>query len=99
MPIHSKKQRFTTTNISNAPEYNGVYILYRYKKLIYIGKAEGQNGIKDRLQDAQRDKHCKGKATSFQIEKCKDPFKREKQLLEEYYRIHGKLPRCNRRKG
>jgi excinuclease UvrABC nuclease subunit len=99
MPIRSKKQRFTTTNINNAPECNGVYAIWRYNELIYIGKAEGEKGIRSRLQIAQRDKRRRGKATSFQIEKNDKPLERETQLLEEYQRLHGKLPRYNKRIG
>lgn len=98
MPIRGKKQRFTDTNISNAPECDGVYGVYKYKELTYIGKSEGKNGIKGRLQAAQRDRRGKG-ATSFQVERCKDAAEREKQLLEQHKKAHGKLPRYNDRIG
>lgn len=99
MPIRGKKQRFTDTNISKTPEYDGVYGIHRYRELIYIGKGEGKSGIKGRLQAAQRDKRGKGNATSFQVEKCKDASTREKQLLEQYEELHGRLPRYNDRIG
>jgi len=99
MPIRGKKRRFTNINISNAPECDGVYGIYRYQKLIYIGKGEGKDGIKSRLQAAQQDKRGRGKATSFCVEKCKKPSEREKQLLKQYRKLHGKLPRYNDKVG
>ena len=95
----SKKQRFTENNVSNAPTKPGIYILTTYGEVTYIGKGEGNGGIKSRLQAAQRDTRKKGKATSFQMERCKQPSEREKQLLEQHLKRYGKLPRHNRRIG
>lgn len=100
MPIRGKKQRFVDTNISSAPDCKGVYSLTRYGETIYVGKGEGTGGIKSRLQAAKRGNTRGGrKATSFQVECCKDPSKREKQLLEQYKRECGTLPRYNDRIG
>lgn len=98
MPIRGKKQRFTNINISNAPICDGVYGIYKYNELLYIGKGEGKNGIKGRLQAAKRDRRGK-EATSFQVERCKDAAWREEQLLKQYKKLHGKLPRYNDRLG
>jgi len=99
MPIRGKKRRFTNTNISNAPECDGIYGIWRNNELTYIGKSEGNSGIKSRLRAAQRDKRCRGNATSFQVERCQDPSEREKQLLKQYKKLHGKLPHYNDRVG
>lgn len=99
MPIRGRKRRFTDTNISDAPQCDGVYGIYRNKELIYIGKGEGKSGVKSRLQAAHQDKRGKGNATSFQFEKSKDASGREKRLLEQYKKAHGKLPRYNDRVG
>lgn len=98
MPIRGKKQRFTDTSISNAPECDGVYGIWRNNELMYIGQSGGNSGVKSRLQAARRDKRGKG-ATSFQVERCKDPSEREKQLLKQYKKLHGGLPRYNDRIG
>lgn len=98
MPIRGKKQRFTDTNISNAPNSDGVYGIYRGRELIYIGKGEGKDGIKGRLKAAKRDTRGK-EATSFQVEKSKDAAWREEQVLKQYKRLHGKLPRYNDKVG
>ena len=98
MPIRGKKQRFTDTNIGNAPNSDGIYGIYRGKELIYIGKGEGKNGIKGRLQASKRDSRGK-EATSFQVEKSKNAARREEQLLEQHKKLHGKLPRYNDKIG
>ena len=100
MPIRSKKHRFTNRNISNSPSDIGVYTLSEYSEMIYIGRGGGAGGIKTRLQAAKRgDTRGGRKATSYQVERCKDPAKREKQLLAQYKKKHGKLPRYNDRIG
>src|SRR4030043_978797 len=99
MPIRGKKQRFTDTNISKAPNSDGVYGIYRGQELTYIGKGEGKNGIKSRLQAAQRENRSKGNATSFRVEKCRNPSEREKWLLEQYKKLHGKLQRYKPKVG
>ncbi|MFC1904931.1 hypothetical protein ACFLXT_04130 [Chloroflexota bacterium] len=96
MPIRGRKQRLTDNNISNSPSDSGVYVLSNYGEVMYIGKAEGSGGIKSRLQAAKRDDTpCMKIATSFQIECCKDPTKRENQLIDQYKKTHAQLPRHN----
>jgi hypothetical protein len=100
MPIRGKKQRFTDGNIDKAPNKAGVYVLSQYRETIYIGKSDIGNSVKSRLRSAKKGSTpgCKG-ATSFQVECCKGPSKREKQLLEQYKKQHGRLPRMNDRIG
>lgn len=100
MPIRGSKKRFTDKNISNAPTEGGVYQITKNGKTIYIGKGDGKGGIKDRLQAAKRgDTPGVSKGTSFQTERAKNPSKREKQLLEQYKKETGKLPRHNDKIG
>lgn len=101
MPIRGKKQRFTDNNIDKAPNKDGVYVLSRYGETTYVGKATGGDGLQGRLEAHKRGDTGRGikSSTSFQVEKCKDAPKREKQLLEQYKKIHGKLPRYNDRIG
>ncbi len=97
MPIRGNSHRFTDNNISNAPIGNGVYALYRYRELIYIG----QGGIRSRLQSHKRgdEGRCTQSATSYRRERSSNPVAREIYLLEEYHTRHGQLPRCNDRVG
>ena len=101
MPIRGKLRRFTDKNISNSPRDIGVYVLYERGELIYIGKGDGENGIRSRLQSHKRgdEGRCTQRATSYKRERSKKPLARETYLLKEYYKKHGKLPRCNERIG
>ena len=101
MPIRGNKYRFTDKNISNSPTDIGVYVLYEHRELIYIGKGDGMNGIKSRLRAHKRgdEGRCTQRATSYRRERHRDPSAREVYLLEEFYKRHSRLPRCNERIG
>ena len=100
MPIRGNLHRFTDSNISNSPRDIGVYALYR-RELIYIGRADGQGGIRSRLQAHRRgdEGRCTQRANSYRHERHRDPVERETYLLEEYFDSHGRLPRYNERIG
>ncbi len=98
----SKKYKFTKDNVDNAPDEQGVYALFDEQEVIYYGRAKGENvTIRSRLQShlAGREGVCTKKATHYQREVTTAPVSREKQLLEEYDLVHGRLPRCNERIG
>jgi len=101
MPIRGKLHRFTDTNISNSPTDTGVYALYERGKLICIGKGDGKDGIRVRMQSHKRgdEGRCTQRATSYRRERSSNPSVREVYLLEEYLAKHGALPRCNDRIG
>ena len=92
-PFHS----FTDEEITNAPILNGVYALYDGSTTIYIGKGEGTEGIRGRLKahKAGYEGNCTNQATYFNYETHISPSQRETELLQEYKRLWGKLPRCN----
>ena len=100
MPIRGNLHRSTGSNISNSPRDIGVYALYR-RELIYIGRADGQGGIRSRLQAHRRgdEGRCTQRANSYRCERHRDPSAREAYLLEEFYERYGRLPRCNERIG
>lgn len=98
MPIQGDLYPFTDNNVNQAPAQAGVYALYRDGALTYIGRAQGgSTTIRSRLQDhkAGRDGPCTQQSTHYKREVTQNAAAREKQLLEEYYRQHGKLPLCN----
>jgi len=101
MTISGAKYKFTNKSIANAPMYIGVYALYDGNTTIYIGKAEGEGGIRNRLQAHKRGDmgRCTQRATAYRCEYSKNPSAREIELLEGYLRTYGKLPRCNERIG
>lgn len=101
MAITGSKYKFTDKSITNAPTYIGVYALYDGNTTIYIGKADGEGGIKNRLQAHKRGDmgRCTQRAHAYRREHHKNPSARETELLEGYLRRFGKLPRCNERIG
>ncbi len=102
MPISGSTYNFTQDNVDRAPDEAGVYALYNNAVLIYVGRAQGGSvTIRSRLQDhyAGRDGECTQGATTYARETTTRPVARERELLEEYERQHGRLPRCNSRIG
>lgn len=101
MSISGELYPFTDKNVDGSPTGIGVYALYDVGESIYIGKAEGQGGIRERLRAHKRGDEgtCTKGTSDYRREVCSDPSAREVQLLEEYKRDYGKLPRCNERVG
>ena len=97
MFINSTFHQFTDDEIDKAPTLDGVYGLYDGSEILYYGKGEGEEGIRDRLKwhKAGRGGACTQKATSFNYETCFNPSQREGELLVEHKKLYGKLPRCN----
>ncbi len=97
MAITSDRHTFTQENVDQSPTGEGVYALYDGNVTIYIGKGEGKNGIRERLQAHKRgDKgSCTQNASHYRREVCRYPTTRERQELEAYEEANGKLPRCN----
>jgi len=99
MGMTGKKIPFTESNVNGSPDKPGVYLLFDGDVLIYIGQSE--ESIRDRLQShlAGNDGPCTQGATHYMRETCSDPVAREEELLREFKRQHGRLPRCNERIG
>jgi excinuclease UvrABC nuclease subunit len=97
MSISVKKYSFTQDNVDKSPTKKGVYALYEENVIIYIGKGDGENGIRGRLQAHKRgdEGSCTKNASHYRREVCSNPTTKEKELLQEYKNAKGKLPRCN----
>ncbi len=54
MNISGDLHEFSQRNVSKAPIGKGVYSLHKAGETIYIGKAEGEGGIRERLQAHMR---------------------------------------------
>jgi len=55
MRITGSTYDFTWSNVDNAPDKVGVYVLYQHRNLIYIGCAAGQGEtLRSRLQAHKR---------------------------------------------
>ena len=100
MPISGDSYPFTQDNVNKAPAQHGVYQLEEGSEITYIGRASGDGvTIRSRLQSHYRGDEgpCTKAATHYQREVTNRPIAREKELLDEYVRQHGRLPACNDR--
>lgn len=83
--------------VSSDKEESGVYELGDdQERVIYIGRADD---IKARLTDHvnEKDNDCiKKNAKKYRIEYTSKHKAREKELYDEYVRINGKAPSCNK---
>jgi hypothetical protein len=98
MPIVGNRYPFTEDYVAIAPAQAGVYAIYNQGGVIYYGHAlGGLVTIRSRLEDhiSGREGVCTRWAYEFRYEECADPPAREQELLEEYRREHGTVPRCN----
>ena len=97
MSVLSKFYAFNDDNIAISPTNGGVYSLHESGETIYIGKGDGENGIRERLQAHKRGDEglCMGLTTAYRREVCSNLSMRVTELLEEYYQINNRLPRCN----
>ncbi len=99
MPIEAKLFRFNFDTIIIAPDSKGVYALYNdTMETIYIGKALGEDSIKSQLQKHKIGKKglCSKHAVFFNWEICRNPSKREEELLQEHQLVYDSFPLCNR---
>ena len=98
MPITGELYGFTKENVDKAPASHGVYALFENGVLTYIGRASGTGvTIRSRLQShySGNEGRCTQAATHYRREVCANPITREKELIDEYYAAHRRLPRCN----
>ena len=79
--------------VEGAPDDSGVYILYRGRRVIYIGRADSiQARLREHLEGAVCE--CSRAATHYSWEIVLQPRLRELELLQEQ-RAAGGLPPCN----
>ncbi len=95
MPIQGDYQSFTPERIEGAPAQPGVYQLDTMPDIIYYGSST--ISIRDRLRShyAGNEGPCTQRAQFFKTEVNAAPLGRERELLQEYYNGHGRLPACN----
>ena len=98
MPISGEQYTFSDENVSKAPDSAGVYALYQGSVCTYVGRAQGgSTTIRTRLKDHKsgREGRCTQVADKYMREVTSSPVTRERELLEEFKRNTGRLPRCN----
>jgi len=89
---------FTQDNIDKSPTDGGIYALYDGNITIYIGKGDGVDGIRARLQAHKRgdEGNCTKRATHYYVEVCSNPQSRARAELQAYRQAYdGRRPRCN----
>lgn len=97
MPIASPRYAFNAIMIAGAPPDPGVFALWENEELIYYGRALGSGAtIQSRLRE-HLDTGVNGTAaaTHYGWEITANPRVREAELLREFEKMHGRLPRCN----
>ena len=96
MPIEEPKYRYTRAMLAGAPDATGIYALWEYDELIYIGRASGMS-IKEALLRHVDKGHCPctERATHYSWELSLRPATREVEVLEAFQARYRRLPRCN----
>src|SRR5438105_2684393 len=97
MPILGPRIPFHNTNISQVTAPAGVYALWAGEEIIFYGWSGASPGLRARLQ-AHKNGACTKEASAFQVQRLTGPTEpqtRRDQLLREFLRDHGELPRCN----
>jgi hypothetical protein len=92
MAITNPKYRLTRVMVDGAPEEAGVFALWEGDELIYVGRATGTSTIRARLfeflEASERPSH-------YSWELSLRPAAREYEILEEYRKRYGRLPKGN----
>jgi excinuclease UvrABC nuclease subunit len=75
----------------------GVYVLYdKNLDAIYIGASENlQQTFEKYVNEDFENNACKQKTRSYQRIFVDNPQERQKQMLDDYEKEHGKIPSCN----
>jgi hypothetical protein len=89
---YGRRYRFSRVVLGGAPNEPGVYTLWQHEEVIYYGRAHGEATLRSRLLE-----HFEAgvPATHYSWEISRDPAARESELLSEFRRSFGRLPRLN----
>ncbi|MEX2246112.1 MAG: hypothetical protein WEC75_05450 [Dehalococcoidia bacterium] len=96
--LKGDRYEFTKENVGKVPTEHGVYQLEDGATIIYVGRASGTGvTLRSRLQSHQagNEGSCTKGASHYRREVTEGAIPREKELLEEHKKAHGKYPRCN----
>jgi hypothetical protein len=101
MPIPGPRYRYTRFIADGAPDTAGLYALWEESELVYLGRASSESTIRARLLEHLAGKvcPCAADATHYSWELSLQPGPREAQLLAEFRKQYGRLPRCNGEAG
>ncbi|HEX6267812.1 MAG TPA: hypothetical protein VFZ81_13070 [Burkholderiales bacterium] len=101
MPISAPRFKYTRFIAEGAPETHGLYALWEDDELVYLGLAASEATIRGLLLEHLEGKRFPGAAgaTHYSWELSLQPAARETELLREFRRRFGRLPRCNGGRG
>ena len=100
MPIASLRWRFDSETLRDVPEGPGVCTLWTGNELVYIGRTEGNQTLRDLLRTFLAPAEAHELAVShFTWEVTVTPKTRAGDLLDTYLEKHGRLPRYNEYAG
>lgn len=87
-----RRYRFSRVVLGGAPNEPGVYTLWQREEVIYYGRAQGGATLRSRLLE-----HFEAgvEATHYSWEISREPAAREGELLDQFRRAFGRLPRLN----
>lgn len=91
-PQPRRRYKFTGIVVAGAPSEPGVYALWQGEEVIYYGRAQGEATIRSRLLQHLADP---AGATHYSWEISREPAARESELLRDFRRAYGRLPRLN----
>ena len=82
------------SNITLVPSVEGVYELANSsQQIIYIGRSDNlQRRLNEHLNTTDP---CIKSAAYFRFEKTYRSEQRERELIDHFRRLNGRLPRCN----
>jgi hypothetical protein len=96
LPIRNPKYRLTRALVEGAPEEAGVFALWEGDELIYLGRASPGATIRQRLEEHLEQRvACTTRASHYSWELSLRPAQRELEILREFNRQLGRLPKCN----
>lgn len=102
MPIQGPRHPFTAKGVAAAPKEAGVFVLWDGQEAIYIGRTAvvHQTVVHQTIHAALADHSlgaygdCTQFASHYSFEATAQPAPREQELMEEFGRLHGRMPRC-----
>ena len=97
MEILDEKVLVWLQNARSVKAKPAVYVLYdKNLDAIYIGESENlKNKFAMYFNTNFENDPCKQKTHTYQRAFVVNPKERKRQLLEDYKKKHGKMPRCN----
>ena len=88
--------RFTAKYVRQVPEEPGVFCLWHYANLVYVGRTAPRTTLREELDHALTMAMAGDmSATHFSFEVTRSPKTRAAEELRDYFERWGSLPRYN----